>query len=235
VAHEVKNPLTVILMGVEYLNRHLVAGDDVRDVLRDMDEAVTRANSVVRGLLDFSAPSALELEAVAIPDVIDKAMALVKHEFARARVVVESDLAPDLPPLQLDRAKIEQVFVNLFLNAVQAMPQGGTIRVRSRPAAAAHVDDGAWHDTLAEGAVRPAAVVEVVDTGCGIPPDKLDRVFDPFFTTKRSGEGTGLGLTVIQKIVEMHGATIELANEPAGGLRVTLAFAPMEAGNARPV
>jgi PAS domain S-box-containing protein len=224
VAHEVKNPLTVILMGLEYLGKRLRDTDaDVHEVMTDMEEAVARANTVVRGLLDFSTPNSLELESVALNEVIEKAIALTKHEFARAKVVVECDLAADLPPVRLDRGKMEQVFVNVFLNAAQAMPEGGTIRVRTRR--------DAGTATAPAVANPPAVVAEVVDSGDGIPAATLERVFDPFFTTKPAGEGTGLGLTVIRRIIELHGAAIRLANEPGGGLCVTLRFETAEAAS----
>ena len=215
VAHEVKNPLTTLLMGVEYLQKRLPDVDpEVVGVLHDMEEAVKRGNQVILGLLDFSAPGSLTLLEEQLDELIETSLALVKHEYLKARTTIQHQRAPDLPPLRLDRNKIEQVFVNLFLNAVQAMPEGGTLIVRTGVAAGGGAPDGGSSQVLAW----------VEDTGVGIAPENLPRIFDPFFTTKRSGRAAGLGLAVVQRIVDMHGATIRVSNRPEGGVRVTLGF-----------
>ncbi len=211
VAHEVKNPLTTLLMGVEYLQRHLVdAGPEMVDVLRDMEEAVKRGNQVILGLLDFSAPRALELQQEKLEELIEESLALVKHECVKTRTTIVRLLAPDLPLLKLDRNKIEQVFVNLFLNAMQAMPEGGRLTVRA-------------HATgRAETPARCQVMVQVEDTGVGIPAENLPRIFEPFFTTKRARRAAGLGLAVVRRIVDMHRGTIQVGNRTEGGVRVTL-------------
>jgi PAS domain S-box-containing protein len=227
VAHEVKNPLTVILMGVEFLARHMKPGDgEVSVILQDMDDAVKRANTVIGGLLDFSTPGRLELQRERLDEIVDKSLGLVKHEFARAKVTVVRELAKDLPLLRLDRNKIEQVFVNIFLNAVHAMPEGGTLTVRTSLRDLAALGSGARRPAEGMRRSEDVVVVEIEDTGVGIPADKLTKIFDPFFTTKPVGKGTGLGLTVIHKIVEMHGGTILLKNRSEGGVRVTMVFQP---------
>jgi two-component system, NtrC family, sensor kinase len=131
-------------------------------------------------------------------------------------------LAVDLPLVPLDRGKMEQVFINLFLNALHAMPQGGTLTVTTRAVP--------WSEDLAsrETGFRPfktgdtLAVAEVQDTGSGIPEHLLPKIFDPFVTTKPTGQGTGLGLAVVKKIVDLHGGAIDLRNAPPAGVRVTL-------------
>jgi len=228
VAHEVKNPLAVILQGVTYLSRLGVPtynDNDVNLVLEKMQDAVTRADRVVKGLLDFSSPSAPEMVPAALNRVVEQALSLVQHELVRAHVTVVTELGKDLPPLKLNRNKIEQVFVNLFINAVQAMPEGGTLTIRtaaktgSRPGP---VVGGRKTGLRRSG--ETLVVVELEDTGTGIPEDKLDRVFDPFFTTKPVGQGTGLGLPVTRKIIELHGGRMDIRNRQAGGVRVTLTF-----------
>lgn len=228
VAHEVKNPLAIILQGVTFLSRlGLPIGNDnnVGLVLEKMRDAVTRADRVVKGLLDFSSPSAPEMVQAALNPVVEHALSLVQHELIKAHVTAVTELGEDLPPLKLNRNKIEQVFVNLFVNAVQAMPNGGTLTVRTaakRGSRFAPVVGGRKTDLRRPG--HTFVVVEIEDTGPGIPEDKLDRVFDPFFTTKPVGQGTGLGLPVTRKILELHGATIDIRNRQAGGVRVTLTF-----------
>ncbi len=206
VAHEVKNPLATLLMGLDVLTDHYPVYDaDLAILLRDMKTAVKRADKVIKGLLDFSAPHQLEKTAQSINGIVEQALALVKHELDRCHVSVEKHLDNAIPCLAIDRTKLEQVFVNIFMNSVQALQAGGSIRV--------------------ETAVRTGEIYVLIDdTGPGVPPDKLHKVFDPFFTTKPTGKGTGLGLTVSKQIVEMHGGTITLSNKPSGGARVQVAF-----------
>ena len=132
----------------------------------------------------------------------------VRHDLVRAGVRIVTQLADDLPMCAVVADKIEQVFVNLFTNACHAMPDGGTLTVR------------ASRLPQAEGAVA----VEIEDTGSGIPEDKLPRIFDPFFTTKRPGKGTGLGLAVVKKIIDLHDGTITIVNNFGCGVQVRILF-----------
>ncbi|MBI4354420.1 MAG: MASE1 domain-containing protein [Candidatus Omnitrophica bacterium] len=221
VAHEVKNPLAIILTGVEVLGKQLHGTNGrVAMVLNDMQGAVKRADAVIRGLLDFSAMRELELQDHAVNELIEEALLLVKHELDKAHVTVRKDLASHLPLLTLDRQKITQVLINLFLNAIHAMPHGGTLTVRT------------CHTTQLTNAEEAnprksgQAVVEVdiEDTGEGIPEEAESKIFDPFFTTKPTGQGTGLGLTVARRIIELHEGTIAIANRAAGGVAATVRF-----------
>ncbi len=221
VAHEVKNPLTVLLMGTEYLRKHLPDGDpELPTVLDEMADAVARANTVILGLLDFSRPGVLELKLEHPHTIVEQALVLVKHDLTRLNVEVVRDFAADVPPLNLDRAKMEQVLVNLFTNAIHAMSDRGTLTLRTRVVTASELGTrGAMHDPAEE-----AVVVQVADTGTGIPAAKLLRIFDPFFTTKPTGTGTGLGLTVTQRIVDLHGGSIAIENNAGGGVCATIAL-----------
>jgi len=206
VAHEVKNPLATLLMGLDVLTDHYPIYDaDLAILLRDMKSAVKRADAVIKGLLDFSAPRQLEKTEQSINALVEQGLTLIKHELKLRHVSVEKHLDGAIPSLNVDRTKLEQVFVNIFMNAVQAMQEGGSIRVETSASAG-------------------QILIRIDDTGPGVPPDKLSKVFDPFFTTKPTGQGTGLGLTVSKQIVEMHGGTITIANKPSGGARVQLAF-----------
>lgn len=224
VAHEVKNPLMIILLGVRYLSKHLPAGDDsVAVVLKDMGDAVQRADGVVRGLLDVAAPKELDLKPEDLNGIAEQSLLLVKHELDRSHIRLVKELGKDLPPVRLDRNKMQQVFINLFTNAVHAMPHGGTLTLRTREREPAELgrEAGSWTDRFGPG--ETDVVVEVDDTGPGIPEDKLSKIFDPFFTTK-SGTGTGLGLTVTAKIIELHGGTITVRNRREGGARAAMIF-----------
>lgn len=227
VAHEVKNPLHILLHGLVYLSRApLPAGDEnVALVLGKMDNAVKRADRVIKGLLDFSAPSATELTPSELNAVVEESLLLVNHELVRAHVTLVKELEEALPVLKLDRQKIEQAFVNLFINAIHAMPAGGTLTVKTYAEWPTEFGPDVGRrrtDQFRIGETR--VVAEVLDTGTGIPTETLDRLFDPFFTTKPPGQGTGLGLSVTRKILELHQGTIEISNRQEGGVRVTLTF-----------
>jgi PAS domain S-box-containing protein len=226
VAHEVKNPLQILLMGVGFLSNNLPAGDEnVKVVLSDMNNAVKRADSIIRGMMDFAAPSQLELKEQDLNQVIEQSLSLIKYELIRRAIRLEKKLAPNLPAVNLDNNKIKQVLVNLGLNAIQAMPKGGTLTIETYQQRLAAVPQ--FMGELGTGFFRAGdttVLIEVRDTGAGIPEDKLTKIFDPFFTTKPPGMGTGLGLTVVKRIVEMHGAMIDIRNQPEGGVRALLVF-----------
>jgi signal transduction histidine kinase len=232
VAHEVKNPLTTLLMGIEYIETHLDAKTPELDtVLREMDAAVARANRVVLGLLDFSAPGSLEIRDESLVEVVETAIGLVRHECAKAGITVVREFETRLPRLPMDRNKIEQVFVNLLLNAVQAMSEGGTLTIRIREVAPREaVALQSDHNVPPQGGWRNAAVAELEDTGTGIDPSLIAKVFEPFFSTKRTETNAGLGLAVVKRIVDLHAGTIALENRPEGGLRVRVALRTRNGG-----
>jgi len=224
VAHEVKNPLATILMGIEYLTRHLPPDGNNRGlVLQDMRHAVKRADAVVRGLLDFSTSKSLELNVEDVHAVIEQALALVNIQLTKFHITVVKQLAAELPPVRVDRQKMEQVFVNLFLNAIQAMPDGGALTVRTASQELAHSSPEAGSRIGSPFHFgETVVIVEIDDSGTVLPKDKLSKVFDPFFTTKPTGQGTGLGLTVTRNIIELHGGAIEVRNRAEGGVRATV-------------
>lgn len=224
VAHEVKNPLAVIRMGVEFL-RSCSLDETMGTVLHEMMDAVTRADSVIMGLLDFSAPTQLKLTGTDLNQLVQNAVVLVRGEASGGAIEVICELERGLPLVPLDTPKINQVLVNLFANAIHAMPEGGTLTVRTYTrqltGVGANVADPR-SETFRVG--QTLVVLEIEDTGHGIPEDKLAKIFDPFFTTKPTGKGSGLGLSVVKTIIDLHGGTIEVRNLPAGGARITLTF-----------
>jgi PAS domain S-box-containing protein len=224
VAHEVKNPLAVIKMGVEFLSAQELTDETSSLILKEMAEAVDRADGVIGGLLDFSAPKRLQVEREDLNTIIDQALKLVRGELKGAYEIVR-ELQPNLPPLALDAAKISQVFINLLTNAIHSMGQGGVLTVRTYSKQLTGVGanvGGSRSESFRIGG--QIVVAEIDDTGCGIPEDKLSKVFEPFFTTKPTGQGTGLGLSVVRTIVDLHGATIDLRNLPECGTRACLMF-----------
>lgn len=225
VAHEVKNPLAIMLRGVDYLSKTPAAQDPtMAAVLRDMRGAIGRADGVIRSLLDYSAPQRIDATPQDLNRIIEESLSFVRHDLDERQVSVARDLDPALPPCPFDQQKLHEVFINLFENAAHAMPGGGTLTVRtsSRILAGVGANVGGNIDRFKVG--DRIVIVEVADTGTGIPSDHLGRVFDPFFTTKPTGQGTGLGLSVCKTIMDLHGGTIELRNRPEGGAVCTLVF-----------
>lgn len=224
VAHEVKNPLAVIRMGVEFL-KSCSLDDTVGQVLHEMMDAVTRADAVIMGLLDFSAPTQLELRLTDLNRLIQNAVVLVRGETTSGAVEVVCELERGLPFVPLDAPKINQVLVNLFTNALHAMPEGGTLTVRTYSKQLTGVGANVADNRSESFRVGQTLVVlEVEDTGHGIPDDKLAKIFEPFFTTKPTGKGSGLGLSVTKTIMDLHGGTIDVRNLPTGGARISLTF-----------
>lgn len=227
IAHEVKNPLAVIRMGVDYLGSHPGLAEDAvaGTVLKDMQDALHRADGIIMGLLDFSTPGKLDLRPGDLNTLLRSAINMVKHELKSANITVVTELGDNLPAALVDANKIKQVFVNVLTNSAHAMPEGGTLTVRTylkkltpeeaRPSPGAR-------QTHEFRAGERVLVTELDDTGTGVPDDKLGRVFEPFFTTKATGKGTGMGLTVSRKIVELHEGSILLQNLDPSGVRVTI-------------
>jgi len=229
VAHEVKNPLAILQMGISYLWKKLPPGDEnVPAVLAEMNEAITRADSITAGLLNFAASKQLVKKPENLNALIEETLRMVRHELAQHSIELVKEWHGALPPVGVDKTQIQQVFVNLFVNALQAMESGGTLLVRTslrQLTESSHGEGSRKSDRLWVG--DAAVVAEVEDTGHGIPEENLAKIFDPFFTTKPTGVGTGLGLSVSKKIIELHGGMMEIRNKPNGrGVRVTVLLKP---------
>jgi len=214
VAHEVKNPLMTMSLGADYFLHRTFENPDEAQLVQDMKEAVHRASSIINVLLDYARPQPLQLTSEDIHDVIENSLKLVRHQLNKQHMTASREFDTTLPRLLLDRTRIEHVFVNLFLNAIQAMPPGGTLTVRT----------STFSPPGSEGEASAGVMVEVEDTGHGIMPENTGKLFEPFFTTKPPGQGTGLGLAIVRRIMEIHGGSIRLSNRKEGGARVTLQF-----------
>jgi len=225
VAHEVKNPLAIILQAAEFLEKKINNSDEnVLSVLKDIERAVVRADNIIRGLLDFSRLSRLEITPQDLNSLITDCLILLKHQFDKYHIEVTKDFSSGIPPVEIDKNRIEQVLINLLMNAVQSTPGVGKLTVRSYLQAA---DGSLSRGSLPEGDngnKHAFAVVEIEDNGSGIAPDLLSRIFDPFVTTKRGIGGTGLGLSIVRNIIEMHKGRIEVNNKEEGGVRVRVMF-----------
>lgn len=224
VAHEVKNPLAVLLMGINYFEQNLGQhGATGPLVIEQMKDAISRADRIVRGMLDFSRANDFVLATVPINETVQRAVRMVQHEAVRARVFLRLDLAEPSPLVRADTGKMEQVLINLLTNAIHATTQGGDVHVRTRLASIESInrDEGRREvDLLRAG--DEVALVEIRDHGTGIPAELMNRIFEPFFTTKPTGVGCGLGLSVAKSIVEMHRGRLQVQNVDPPGLRVRI-------------
>ena len=201
VAHEIRNPLTAIRSTMQYLLQGLDAAEPKHQLVEELLSEVDRINSTVGGLLSLSRSGEVRLVEVDLLDPLARAVQLLRARAAEQGVEIAASLPPEPVPVRGDAGQLKQVFLNLLLNAVQAMPGGGQVRV-----------------TVAKR--EGAAHVRIADTGPGIPPEALRRVFDPFYTTK--SDGTGLGLAICHGIVEQHQGEIEVESEEGRGTTVSI-------------
>lgn len=218
IAHEVRNPLQTILMGLHYLDRNVSnRSEEMKIVLADMQDAVERANAIVQDLLKLSAPAHLEMRPADLNTLIDRSLALVQGEMVASQITVNRNLSPNLPPVRIDVRKMEQVFLALLINARQAMPSGGCVMV-STASFLRGCESPGENPLLSQFQFGDRIVMaRVEDSGTGISESALPKIFDPFFTTKPTGVGTGLGLPVVKKILDLHGGAISIRNAPETG------------------
>lgn len=226
VAHEVKNPLATLLYGVTYLAQSFSEIDpNVESVIQNMKQAIDKANDIVTDLLNFASLTSLEKKDEHLDFVIGNALSLVRHEFSRNHISVVKKIEKSLPKVMVDKNRIEQVLINLILNAVHAMPDGGDITVRAYGRTLS--EDLEDMPQLRRDEFRPGetiVILAVEDDGCGIPEDKIGQIFDPFFTTRRGDGGVGLGLSVSKNIMDIHDGCIFVENKQNGGVKATLIF-----------
>ena len=207
VAHEINNPLGGILTLTSLTLEDTDENDARRENLAEVVRQTERCRDIVKGLLEFSRQSRAGTEEVDLNEVVKETLALVGNQSLFFNVDVVLELAPDLPHIMADRSQMQQVFMNLFVNAAQAMHEQGTVTVRTS-------------HCRRDGHVE----VAVSDTGRGIDEEHIARIFDPFFTTKESGHGTGLGLSIAYGIVAKHGGTITVQSQPGCGTTFTMRF-----------
>jgi two-component system, NtrC family, sensor kinase len=209
VAHEVNTPLAVISSYTQMLAKQLQGDPQKSGLLEKITRQTFRASEIVNNLLNFSRTSGTEFANVDINKVITDTLALLEHQFRVSKITVESELTPNLSPIQGNPGRLQQVFLNLFLNAKDAMAGGGKLTVAT-----------------ANGEV---ITVRVSDTGSGIAPEHIQRIYDPFFTTKTSPKegqtrGTGLGLSVTYGIIQEHAGKIRVESDPGAGTTFALDF-----------
>jgi signal transduction histidine kinase len=202
VAHELNNPINNIMLTAETLREEYqdLPPEERLDMVNDLVGQSERAQKIVRNLLDFARESEIESEAHEVQDLVEDTLRLATNQIKLAKVKIKGDLAPNLPPVYGDRQQLEQVFLNIVLNALDAMPKGGTLSISCNSTAD-----------------RELVSVEFTDTGVGIPEQGISDVFNPFFTTKPDAKGTGLGLSVSLGIIQQHGGDIKVKSRVGEG------------------
>jgi two-component system, NtrC family, sensor kinase len=205
VAHEINNPLGGILALTGLTVEEMKEDDPNRQNLEEVIRQTERCRDIVRGLLEFSRQSKSNTEPINLNRVLEDTLSLLAKQALFFNIDIVRELEPELPAVMADKSQFQQVFMNIFVNAVQAMDERGTITIASR------------HDRAGR-----SVEVAISDTGHGIPPEQIDRIFDPFFTTKESGQGTGLGLSIAYGIVTTHRGAISVRSEQGRGSTFTI-------------
>jgi two-component system NtrC family sensor kinase len=199
VAHQINNPLTGVLTYSSLLLRDKSEEDPDREDLQVIVDETMRCREIVKGLLEFSKQAEPQKDAIDINDVIRNALALTRNQALIHDVKVITELSDQLPPIVVDGSQIQEVLLNIILNAIDAIKKGGELRITSNM-----IDSG------------QVAQIRFADTGCGIPSENLDKVFDPFFSTK-GAKGTGLGLAVAYGVIEKHRGKIQMESDVGKG------------------
>ncbi|RLA78585.1 MAG: PAS domain-containing sensor histidine kinase, partial [Deltaproteobacteria bacterium] len=200
VAHEINNPLGGILIYASLLMEDLPLDDPKRADLERIVQEATRCKEIVKSLLEFARQSSPEKEPTDVNRAITEGLLFLENQATFHNIEIIKELDPSLPPVIGNAGQLKQVFMNIMINAADAMNGCGTLTIRTRPS-----EDG------------DEVIIEFTDTGEGIPDDVLPRIFDPFFTTKEVGKGTGLGLSMSYGIVREHGGRIEVETEVGKG------------------
>ena len=201
-AHEIRNPLSSMRMLAQMLmQKPEMSGEKHQQSLRYILEEIERIDTIVKGLMDFARPASLDLKQQPIAPILQTVLDLMEANFAHHNIQLVLEVSPETPEIQLDSDKLKQAFMNVVLNAMEAMPQGGELRV----------------STFTE---KDRVCIKVEDTGIGVAVEDLEYLFEPFFTRKT--RGTGLGLANVKRILEEHGGTVEIDSIPDEGTRVSM-------------
>jgi len=210
IAHEVKNPLAIIVQGVEYLRTSVDSDVHIADILERIKKSAFRADSIIKGLLSFTRQMPIQTEQVEIAPVIEETLLFIDHQLKLKHIKLVKQFSPGLPKVTVDINQIKQVFLNLLLNSIDAIQDRGTITI-----SAEKVESAPGESNLQ---------ITLADTGCGIPKDRIEKVFDPFYTTKDSSRNAGLGLSIAKGIIDKHHGTVQIESESEGGTCVIIAL-----------
>ena len=205
IAHELNNPLAAVILAIGSLFMDLPQGDPKRQSLEVIAREVGRMRNLIANLPQFGRSSQNKMLILDVRKEIERTTNLIHYDPRKHPIVVVREFASNVPPVCADRQQLQQLFLNLFINAKDAMPQGGRLTVRVETSLA-----------------LKQIIVEVADTGVGIPPEILPRVLEPFFTTKPEGKGAGLGLAICRRIVQEHHGTLNISSEVGTGTTVRI-------------
>jgi signal transduction histidine kinase len=209
IAHEIKNPLAGIAGVIQVLKKDLPAGDQKKAVLDEVLSQVERMDKAVRNLLAFARPPEPRMSQVDINQLIDKLLDFLAPQFTKHSIAAERHFETEIPRLTLDPDLFQQALINIALNAIQAMPEGGKFIVETR--------------AIKPGDGSPGSIqITFNDTGRGITLENRSRIFNPFFTTRQ--QGTGLGLSITQRIIEQHNGKISVTSVPGQGASFLIDF-----------
>jgi signal transduction histidine kinase len=209
IAHEIKNPLAGIAGVIQVIKKDMLVGDQKKAVLDEVLSQVERMDKAVRNLLSFARPPEPKMTLVDINELIGKLLDFLAPQFAKNSILAERRLATGLPWLTLDPDLVQQALINIALNAIQAMPEGGKFIVETKA-------------TKPSGDAPGSVEIVFIDSGKGISAENLSRIFGPFFTTRQ--QGTGLGLSITQRIIEQHNGDINVTSAPGKGAAFTISF-----------
>ena len=213
IAHELNNPLATVSLSVEMLIAKTPVDDPRLRKLEIIGQEVERMGNLVSNLLQFSRRSQQQISTINVYDEIEKTLELIHYHLHKRNISVAREFKPENPIIHADRQQLRQLFLNLFTNASDAMPEGGTLTIRVFKQGSGIGGQGAAF-----------VVIEIADTGVGIPPEILPKVLEPFYTTKPEGKGTGLGLAICRRIAQEHHGTFNITSEgfPGNGTRVCI-------------
>ncbi|MDY6843427.1 MAG: ATP-binding protein [Thermodesulfobacteriota bacterium] len=206
-AHEIRNPLTGVSGAIQIMTDDFAPEDPRKEITDEVLKQIDRVNNIIKDMLTYSRPPSPKFKTANIHEVLDEALFLTNPAAVENKVKIEKQYNPSLPEVSIDPSQIQQVFLNIFLNAVQAMPEGGTLKVRT------YIQKKDGNENI---------IVEAEDNGPGIPQDVLKKIFSPFFSTKH--RGTGLGLSVAHSIMEQHCGSISVKSECEKGTTFTITF-----------
>jgi len=204
IAHEIRNPLTSINILIHSLTENLPTENSRWEDLKVIGEEILRINEIVDQFLRFAKPASPLFEKADLNPIFEETLQLLRPQIERGKITVKKELET-LPLMTIDKEQIKQVILNLLMNAIQSMPEGGELSISGR-----FSKDGYWVELTVE------------DSGVGIPPEDVDKLFDPFFSTKEGG--IGLGLSIAHRIIDQHQGKIEVESNPGSGTRFTLSL-----------
>ncbi len=198
IAHEIRNPLFALNNNLDYLKKKFGREQTFREIYPELKGGIERIQNIVSAILDFARPHQPEFKRMDINEIINKSLLLVKKQSEKLSISIETQLDAGIPEVEVDPHQMEQVFINLFLNAFAAMGESGTLTIQTR-------------------ALSSFVKIKIQDTGRGISPEDLERIFEPFYS--KTPDGTGLGLAIVQRVLEQHHARYQVVSEPYIGTK----------------